>query len=55
MARNNGIGVLLNSTELDEIISLSDRIIVFYEGKVIAEFPPKTNPNIIGLAMAGVN
>ena len=55
VARNKGIGVLLNSTELDEIIALSDRIIVFYEGKVIAEFPSNTDPNIIGLAMAGVN
>ena len=54
-ARNNGIGVLLNSTELDEIIALSDRIIVFYEGRVIAEFPSNSDPNIIGLAMAGVN
>ena len=55
MARNKGIGVLLNSTELDEIIALSDRIIVFYEGRVIAEFPSNADPNIIGLAMAGVN
>ena len=55
MARNKGIGVLLNSTELDEIFALSDRIIVFYEGRVIAEFPSNADPNIIGLAMAGVN
>ena len=54
-ARNKGIGVLLNSTELEEIIALSDRIIVFFEGKIIAEFPSNTDPNIIGLAMAGVN
>ena len=54
-ARNKGIGVILNSTELEEIIALSDRIIVLFEGKVIAEFPSDTNPNIIGLAMAGEN
>ena len=54
IARNNGIGVLLNSTELEEIIALSDRIIVFYEGKIIAEFPSNSDPKIIGLAMAGV-
>ena len=54
-ARNKGIGVILNSTELEEIIALSDRIIVFFEGKVIAEFPSDTDPNIIGLAMAGEN
>ena len=53
--RNKGIGVILNSTELEEIIALSDRIIVFFEGKIIAEFPSNTDPNIIGLAMAGVN
>ena len=52
-ARNKGIGIILNSTELEEIIALSDRIIVFFEGKVIAEFPSDTDPNIIGLAMAG--
>ena len=54
-ARNKGIGVILNSTELEEIIALSDRIIVLFEGKVIAEFPSDTDPNIIGLAMAGEN
>ena len=54
-ARNKGIGVILNSTELEEIIALSDRIIVFFEGKVIAEFPSNADPNIIGLAMAGEN
>ena len=53
-ARNKGIGVLLNSTELEEIIALSDRVIVFYEGKIIAEFPSNSDPKIIGLAMAGV-
>ncbi len=53
-ARNKGIGVILNSTELEEIIALSDRIIVFYEGKIIAEFPSNSDPKIIGLAMAGV-
>ena len=53
-ARDAGIGVLLNSTELEEIIALSDRIIVFFEGKIVAELPSNTDPKIIGLAMAGV-
>jgi simple sugar transport system ATP-binding protein len=53
-ARNSGIGVLLNSTELEEIITLSDRIVVFFEGKIVAELPSNTDPKIIGLAMAGV-
>lgn len=53
-ARNAGIGVLLNSTELEEIITLSDRIVVFFEGKIVAELPSNSDPKIIGLAMAGV-
>ena len=53
-ARDSGIGVLLNSTELEEIIALSDRIIVFFEGRIVAELPSETDPKIIGLAMAGV-
>ena len=35
-ARDNGAGVLLVSAELDEILSLADRIAVMYEGKVVA-------------------
>ena len=53
-ARNAGIGILLNSTELEEIIALSDRIIVFFEGKIVAELSSNTDPQIIGMAMAGV-
>jgi len=37
-ARDNRKGVLLVSAELDEILSLSDRILVMYEGEVMAEF-----------------
>ncbi|MAI97703.1 MAG: heme ABC transporter ATP-binding protein [Rhodobacteraceae bacterium] len=53
-ARDSGIGVLLNSTELEEIIALSDRIIVFFKGRIVAELPSDTDPKIIGLAMGGV-
>ncbi len=52
-ARNAGIGILLNSTELEEIIALSDRIIIFFEGKIVAELPANSDPKTIGLAMAG--
>ena len=52
---NDTFESILNTLTLEEIIALSDRIIVFFEGKVIAEFPSDTNPNIIGLAMAGEN
>lgn len=36
--RNQGLAVLLLSSELDELMKLSDRIVVFFEGKVSAEF-----------------
>ena len=36
--RDSGRGVLLVSAELDEILSLSDRILVMYEGEIMAEF-----------------
>ncbi|MDB6021205.1 MAG: heme transporter ATP-binding protein, partial [Pedosphaera sp.] len=37
-ARDEGTGVLLVSSELDEILALSDRILVMYEGRLVAEF-----------------
>ncbi len=36
--RDSGRGILLVSAELDEILSLSDRILVMYEGEIMAEF-----------------
>ena len=38
--RDEGRAVLLVSLELDEILSLSDRILVIYEGEIVGEFPP---------------
>ena len=38
--RDAGKAVLLVSLELEEILSLSDRILVLYEGRIVAEFPP---------------
>ncbi|MDB2549077.1 heme ABC transporter ATP-binding protein, partial [Paracoccaceae bacterium] len=55
-SRDDGNGVLLISSELDEIISLSDRILVMYDGSIVAEFDntdAKPKRNQIGLAMAG--
>jgi simple sugar transport system ATP-binding protein len=53
-ARDSGVGVLLVSTELDEIRGLSDRILVMYRGRVVAEFDAATaTVSEIGLAMAG--
>ena len=52
--RNKGVAVLLVSTELDEVISMSDRIAVMYEGRIIGIVPPTTSISDIGLMMAGV-
>jgi simple sugar transport system ATP-binding protein len=52
--RNAGNMVLLVSSELSEIMSLSDRIAVMYKGQIIGEVDPKTaNITAIGLLMAG--
>jgi simple sugar transport system ATP-binding protein len=51
--RDEGRGILLVSLELDEILSLSDRILVLYEGAVAGEFPPSASEEELGLAMIG--
>lgn len=52
--RDNGKAVLLYSLELDEIMNLSDRIAVIYEGAIIGIVDPKeTTEQEIGLMMAG--
>jgi simple sugar transport system ATP-binding protein len=54
-ARDAGVGVLMVSTELDEIMALSDRIIVMFRGRIVREFDAaKASIGEIGLAMAGV-
>ena len=53
-ARDSGVGVLIVSTELDEIMTLSDRILVMFRGRIVAEFEgSKAGVKEIGLAMAG--
>ncbi|MCR6545588.1 ABC transporter ATP-binding protein [Dehalobacterium formicoaceticum] len=53
--RNEGVGILLISEDLDEIINLSDRIIVLYEGKIMGEeFPETTTKEKLGYFMTGV-
>jgi simple sugar transport system ATP-binding protein len=53
-ARDKGAGVLLISAELDEIMSLSDRIVVMYQGQIVADMPAeKATRNELGLLMAG--
>lgn len=52
--RDAGAGVLLISLELDEVMNLSDRILVMYEGELVGEFDPKTTTvEELGLYMAG--
>jgi general nucleoside transport system ATP-binding protein len=45
--------VFLVSLELDEILSLSDRIFAIYEGELVAEFGPGADEHELGLAMTG--
>ncbi len=52
--RDKGKAILLVSLELDEVMSLSDRILVMYEGEIVGELDPKqTNVQELGLYMAG--
>jgi simple sugar transport system ATP-binding protein len=52
--RDAGTAVLIVSTELEEVMALSDRLLVMYRGKVVAELEPKkVTPMEVGLYMAG--
>ena len=52
--RDEGKAVLLVSLELEEVMSLSDRILVLYEGEIVGEFDPKEiTVQELGLYMAG--
>jgi general nucleoside transport system ATP-binding protein len=51
--RDAGKAVLLVSLELEEVLSLSDRILVLYEGRIVAEFPPDVTEEEVGIAMTG--
>ncbi len=52
--RDEGKAVLLVSLELDEVMSLSDRILVMYEGEIVGQLDPqKTNLQELGLYMSG--
>ncbi len=52
--RDEGRGVLLVSLELDEVLSLSDRILVIYEGGIVGEYPPEVSEEDLGRAMTGL-
>jgi simple sugar transport system ATP-binding protein len=52
--RDSGTAVLIVSTELDEVMALSDRVLVMYRGKIVAELDPKKVSHMdVGLYMAG--
>jgi general nucleoside transport system ATP-binding protein len=52
--RDEGVAILLVSSELSEILSLSDRIAVIFAGKIVREFSPEAaTESALGLAMAG--
>jgi ABC-type uncharacterized transport system ATPase subunit len=54
--RDEGVAILVVSTELDEIFALSDRILVMFDGKIVASLiTSETNPIEVGLFMAGKN
>ena len=53
--RDQGKAILLVSVELDEIMSLSDRIAVMFDGQIMGErVPEETNEQDLGLLMAGI-
>ena len=53
--RDNGIGVLIVSTELEEVLKLSDRVAVMYEGKIMGIVKPsETTVEEMGLMMGGM-
>jgi len=51
--RDRGAAILLISTELDEVTSLSDRVGVLYEGRLMGIVPPDTSREALGLMMGG--
>ena len=54
-ARDDGLGVLLISADLEELLGLSDRLLVMYEGKVVKELiPEEATPELLGAYMTGL-
>lgn len=53
-ARERGVGILLISADFDEILEMSDRILVIFEGQIMGEYSGQNPPvDKIGLAMTG--
>ncbi len=51
--RDEGRAILLVSFELEEVLSLADRILVIYEGQIVGEYPPTATQEELGFAMVG--
>ena len=51
--RDEGRAVLLVSLELDEVLSLADRILVMFEGEIVGEYTPDVSEEELGIAMTG--
>ncbi|HIT34236.1 MAG TPA: ABC transporter ATP-binding protein [Candidatus Faecousia intestinigallinarum] len=51
--RDGGAAILLSSADLDEILTLSDRIITLYEGRVTGEYTGEFSKTELGLGMTG--
>ncbi|MDX1933346.1 MAG: ABC transporter ATP-binding protein [Capsulimonadales bacterium] len=52
-ARDEGAAIVLISTELEEILTLADRVAVLYEGRITGIVPPTTSRETFGLLMGG--
>ena len=53
-ARRDGLAVLLVSADLEELIGLSDRLVVMLRGRIVATMSPEgTTPEVLGSAMTG--
>lgn len=53
-ARERGSGILLISSDLDELFDISDRVVVMLSGRIVAEFEPPYRLDLVGAAMTGV-
>jgi ABC-type uncharacterized transport system ATPase subunit len=51
--RDEARAILLVSFELEEVLSLSDRILVIYEGRIVGEYQPGVSEEELGIAMTG--
>ena len=52
--RRDGAAILLFSEDLEELLSLSDRLVVLYEGRIVGHMPAsEADPEHLGMLMAG--